>query len=317
MLLASVGKGRVEYTYTFSGNAQQAGINTSIVPGYVAGKTDLTIVVNSGVYVWSDTVNVPALTINAFAAGDTITLINNGYIIGRGADGVDGFLRQAGNNGGPALEINYPVTINNTNSSAYIAGGGGSGGSYRNVGQAGSGGGAGGGKGGDANSNGNIGAGGAGGAIGQPGGNGGNYYYGYYVGGGGGGRVLPGVGGVALIYNNTMAPMVGMGGGAGGSGSISTYGIDQGTPRITLGGAGGGWGAAGAYQGYRNSFPASAAGSSGGNGGSANNNGNAPYCPLGVTFGQPGGNGGKAINLNGNSVTWVSGDIARVYGAVS
>jgi hypothetical protein len=30
-----------------------------------------------------------------------------------------------------------------------------------------------------------------------------------------------------------------------------------------------------------------------------------------------GGTGGKAINLNGNSVTWVSGDTARVWGAVS
>ena len=30
-----------------------------------------------------------------------------------------------------------------------------------------------------------------------------------------------------------------------------------------------------------------------------------------------GGSGGKAVNLNGKSVTWTSGDTTRVYGAVS
>jgi hypothetical protein len=29
------------------------------------------------------------------------------------------------------------------------------------------------------------------------------------------------------------------------------------------------------------------------------------------------GVGGKAVNLNGKTVTWVSGDTTRVYGAVS
>jgi hypothetical protein len=30
-----------------------------------------------------------------------------------------------------------------------------------------------------------------------------------------------------------------------------------------------------------------------------------------------GSGGGKAVNLNGYSVTWVSGDTARIYGSVS
>jgi hypothetical protein len=30
-----------------------------------------------------------------------------------------------------------------------------------------------------------------------------------------------------------------------------------------------------------------------------------------------GGTGGKAVNLNGNSITWVSGDTSRIWGAVS
>jgi hypothetical protein len=32
---------------------------------------------------------------------------------------------------------------------------------------------------------------------------------------------------------------------------------------------------------------------------------------------RPGAAGGKAVNLNGYSVTWVSGDTTRVYGSVS
>jgi hypothetical protein len=38
---------------------------------------------------------------------------------------------------------------------------------------------------------------------------------------------------------------------------------------------------------------------------------------VGSPSGGPGGSGGKAVNLNGKTVTWVSGNTTRVYGAVS
>jgi hypothetical protein len=311
--------------YIFSSNTQQATINPTSLPGYVAGISDITITVNPGIYVWSDSTSVPGLTIGSANSGDTITLVNNGYIIGRGADGINGWLFQAGNPGGPALTINFPVTINNTNASAYIAGGGGGGGSVNYVSQAGGGGGAGGGKGGDVDSNGNFGAGGAGGLPGQIGGNGRTVFSGHNNSGGGGGRILPGVGGVSPAYGSYQTSF-GRGGGAGASGTMAVFGASQGTPYMSIGGAGGGWGASAAAQGSR--FGNATFGSTSGNGGSANNNGNLPTgmggqpihfgAPFGgAPGGRPGGAGGKAINLNGNSVTWVSGDTSRIWGAVS
>jgi hypothetical protein len=67
----------------------------------------------------------------------------------------------------------------------------------------------------------------------------------------------------------------------------------------------------------------------GGNGGSANNGGQGGVDRAsgggggwgaaggGSTTGFAGGTGGRAVQLNGRTVTWVSGDTARVYGAVS
>ena len=57
----------------------------------------------------------------------------------------------------------------------------------------------------------------------------------------------------------------------------------------------------------------------GGNGGAAYYNGGSG-AGVGCTTYQSGGSGasgGKAVNLNGNGITWVSGCTARVYGAVS
>ena len=87
-----------------------------------------TITINSGVYVWSDDTSKAGLTIDV----PDITIINNGYIIGRGGN--------AGQDGGPALSIEVPgVTITN-NSGAFIAGGGGGGGGSIGGGGAGGGG---------------------------------------------------------------------------------------------------------------------------------------------------------------------------------
>ena len=299
---------RVNVTVTLAANTTNYTLGTAQIPGYDAGKTDVTLVVNSGVYVYSTNTNNAGLTIAALAAGDTVTIVNNGYIMGMGGNGGGtggpgynpGTIVNA-TNGGTAITINHPVKINNTNISAYIGGGGGGGGRSGTVQSTNAGGGgAGGGVGGyvvyadgSANS-----AGGVGGSAGQAGGNGAvktGTAAGYFHGaGGGGGRIFPGVGG-ALVTGSFKGALGGNGGGAGGGGAaggvnttwISGAGGSANNPggaatQAAGGGGGGGWGASGGQGAL-----ASAVGS-----------------------------GGKAVNTNGYAVTWVSSDTLRVYGAV-
>ena len=109
----------------------------------------LEFVIPSGTVIYSDDVNVAALTTGSPFPGG-LTIINNGTIMGRGGDANDTpssdntgtlvFGQQPdldGNPGGPAIELNVPVTINN--SGGYIGGGGGSGGGTRAGGGAGGG----------------------------------------------------------------------------------------------------------------------------------------------------------------------------------
>lgn len=268
-------------TYTFSTNTTNASLNVTSISGYIAGRSDIVVNVNSSVYLWSNSTSTPGLTLTGGTAGDTVTLVNNGFIMGMG--GVGGtFTGRAGGNGGIALQLGYTTTINNTNAAAYIGGGGG-GGYAQGSGGRGGGGGAGGGNGGFGYTSGV--AGGSGGGIGAVGGNGnpsGSNAAGLGGGaggggggtngdangsGGGGGRIFPGVGGAGGGITTQI-------GGAGGSAN----GAGAGSSNNDGGGGGGGWGAAG------------------GGGGSS---------------------GGRAVFLNGYSVTWVSGDTTRVYGAVS
>jgi hypothetical protein len=223
---------RIVLNYTFSTNTTDSTINVTSLPGYVAGITDIIITVNSGVYVYATSTGNAGLTISgSTSSGDTVHLINNGFIIGRGGSAQGWSVSNAaGRPGGPALNILTNMSITNN---SYIAGGGGSGGAGMG------GGGAGGGNGGDGLT---AGTGGAGGGPGQAGANGSqsgrvngvgggaggsgaggdDYSFGA---GGGGGRILPGVGGVG-------------GGGSGGSANNpGGYGSN--------GGGGGGWGASG------------------------------------------------------------------------
>lgn len=286
-------------TYTFSTNTTNASLNVTSISGYIAGRSDIVVNVNAGVYLYSTSTGTPGLTLTGgVTAGDTVTLVNNGFIMGMGGSGSN----SPGNNaaaGGPAISLGFSCTIDNTNASAYIGGGGGGGGASSlggGTGGGGGGGGAGGGDGGSGYSSGSSGssfaAGGAGGGVGASGstgsqggwavtgggggGSGGggggwtsgqNYskFGGPSTGGGGGGRIFPGTGGSGSNG----------GGGAGGSSNAG------GTSVSGRGAGGGGWGALG---------------------GSSNYSGAA---------------GGKAVALNGNSVTWVSGNTTRVYGSVS
>jgi hypothetical protein len=258
--------------YPITANTQQLSINVSGLPGYTAGQTTLRINVASGIYVWSDVVATPALTITGGVAGDKVELVNNGFIMGKGGSAINQSYG-AGNPGGPAISCSIPIRVNTDN--GYIGGGGGSGGSgYSTInikGEStqtggGGGGGAGGGRGGDFYSNVlGVSYGGAGGTIGAAGATSVPAVR-SSPGGGGGGRIMPGVGGAAI----------GEGGGAGGSASIANRGGGSGgdpglnptgLPDGGDYGGGGGWGAAGggsAYHNFDNSAHANYLGGAGG-----------------------------------------------------
>jgi hypothetical protein len=85
---ASLGKAnRYKLSRVFSTNTTQTTVDVSAISGYKAGKSDITITVNSGVYLYSTSTATPALTITGAATGDRIFLVNDGFIIGRGGNG--------------------------------------------------------------------------------------------------------------------------------------------------------------------------------------------------------------------------------------
>jgi len=276
--------GRPQLTYTYASNTTNAALTMSSISGYVSGKSDITITINSGIYLWSNSTATPGFALTGGAAGDTVKIVNNGFIMGMGGSANSGV-------GGTALSLSFNTTVDNTNASAYIGGGGGGGsvGTYyaKYALTTGGGGGAGGGAGGPHTYT----SGGAGGAIGAVGANGGQATN-SGGGGGGGGRIFPGTGGAGAPAGNGYAGSgrAGSGGGAGGGGGNN---ISSGA-----GGTGGAGNAAGA---------AGGGGGGGGGGWGASGNGVAAA----------GGAGGKAVALNGKTITWVSGNTTRVYGAVS
>jgi len=299
------------FTLTISSPQTNLNLATFATSNGWPGTTDATITIDTGVWIYSTSVPTPGLTTGAFPGG--LTIINKGYIAGMGGNGA-GAAFTPGPAGGNAISLGTNTTINNTNPAAFIGGGGGGGATARAA--ATGGGGAGGGNGGvgpgpvaggtggainASGGNGNIinagnpttvgiggGAGGGGGAFSNKAGNAGGT-------GGGGGRIFPGSGGAGGtgVQPQPAAPIPNSGG-AGGAGSAAGGGGTPGTNGATGAGAGGGgWGANGGTCGPFNN-PASFPGG--------------PY---------PGGSGGKAVALNGYSVTWTSGDTARVFGAVS
>jgi hypothetical protein len=137
---------RVPIAVTYSTNTQAPTVTLNSLSGYVSGKSDITITVNAGVVLYGNpSGSLPGLRITGTAAaGDTITLINNGRIVGYGGAGALGGQvgpqgsvapgpqgpYQAGN-GGNALEIiktNISPTIQITNNGTMAGGGGGGGG---------------------------------------------------------------------------------------------------------------------------------------------------------------------------------------------
>ena len=279
---------RKTLSFVYSASTANASLNIAAISGYVAGVSDITITVNTSVYLYSTSTGTPGLTLTGGTTGDTLTLVNNGFIMGMG--GLGGSPSPtSGGAGGTAISLGYPITINNTNPVAYIGGGGG-GGFAQGGGGRGGGGGAGGGNGGNSNQ---PAAGGAGGGLGAAGARGGTPAGGYGggAGGGGGGAYQEPQGRGFLIYA----------GAGGGGGRIFPGAGGSGGPAGPSGGnnAGGSGGSA-------NGAGAASPGSGGGGGGG-----------WGAVGGGGGGAGGRAVLLNARTVTWVSGNTTRVYGAVS
>ena len=268
MLLASSSGGPVTLANAgnVNGNPQQQEITVS---NFI--NSGGTLIIPSGLYVWSDDTSTPALTVDI-----SCTIINQGNIMGRGGNGGSGNSTvgsdpsnvRAGGDGGSAIKINSGVSgvviTNEYGGNIFGGGGGGVGGYYAHtvlprVG--GGGGGAGGGDGGNGrNSSSN---GGSGGDIGSAGSNGTGHRRGTGGdhggsaassdglggsgttggGGGGGGRKITGSTAVAPNPTGSFRS-------TGGSGAYNNS--PGGNPSVTsayasAGGGGGGYGASGGY----------------------------------------------------------------------
>jgi hypothetical protein len=103
---------RVGLTVVYSSSGTQVSTNVSTISGYVAGKSDIVITVNSGVVFTSSALNVAAWTITGGTAGDTITVNNSGLIYGAGGSGgfggATGVTEESGNTDGPGYGGDNP-----------------------------------------------------------------------------------------------------------------------------------------------------------------------------------------------------------------
>jgi len=134
---------RVVVSLTISANTYNYNAYTAVSaqPTYDAGKTDATITINPGITVGSTSTGTYAFSVpSSFNPGDTVTVVNNGTIIGRGGNGGTGGFEPgppsnpvnglAGGSGGVATLIQRPTIITNNGTIAGGGGGGGGGGSH-------------------------------------------------------------------------------------------------------------------------------------------------------------------------------------------
>lgn len=127
---------RVAIALTVSSPAANYDVYSNRGPTYDPGKSDITLTINAPAVVYSTSTGSSALVVpSAFNPGDTVTIVNNGVILGAGGNGGHGLRGgdsssnpngpKNANSGGPALSVSRSVSINNAN---RIAGGGGGGG---------------------------------------------------------------------------------------------------------------------------------------------------------------------------------------------
>ena len=281
---------RIAIALTISSTTQSYNIYSNRGGTYSAGNSDVTLTVQAIV---GSTGASGLDTGSQWTSGDTIKIINNSQIVGKGNAGGAGGARSgagsAGTAGQAAINLGYPVTIQNNG--GFIRGGGGGGG------------------------------GGAGGSFTQPGGGqkGQTPTTVQYGGGGGGGGAggsftQPGQGGKGQTPTTVQ---FGGGGGGGGAGQQGGAGGAAGQTNSQTG-ATAAAGAAGSISGAGAGGDGSAQGQGDDGGGSGGHFGNAGAAGQNSNQASGGGGGaaGKGINLNGNQVTWEDGQ-SNVQGAVS
>ena len=127
------------------------------------------VILTNNATIYSTNTGAAALTTGSFANGSTVTIVNNGSIVGAGgAGGAGAYVTEVlgagvnatnGGDGGDAISLQYNVIIDNTNGNIYGGGGGGGGGAAGTGPAYGGGGGGGGGAGGSVGGNGGTGLG--------------------------------------------------------------------------------------------------------------------------------------------------------------
>lgn len=90
---------------------------------------NISVVINSGVYVYSSTTATPAFVTGSFPAGSSISIVNNGTIVGMGGAGGNAH-NGAGQSGGGAFLAQTSIILTNNNTIAGGGGGGGAGGYF-------------------------------------------------------------------------------------------------------------------------------------------------------------------------------------------
>ena len=130
---------RVTINLTISSNVNNYQISQQRGGSYEAGFTDITVTNNSGIVVGSTAVGTASLATGAapnYASGDTIKIINNGSIVGKGGNGGAGMANNgtgvaAGQAAGDAIDIAFPTTVQNASGAKIEGAGGGGGGGGR------------------------------------------------------------------------------------------------------------------------------------------------------------------------------------------
>ena len=128
-----VGPVRSSFEYIFNVDSNDNDLFTLISssPLYVANNTDVIFNIPSARTLGASTPASFAVSVpNSFGPNDTVTIINNGQLVGKGGNGGGGSSPAAGGpgvNGGPAIIVSRPTTITN-GPLGVIAGGGGGGG---------------------------------------------------------------------------------------------------------------------------------------------------------------------------------------------
>jgi hypothetical protein len=104
----------VTLTVTYNSSGSNFTLDAGSLSGYVAGKTQVNVTINSGVVISATSTSVAALTITGFASGDTVSIVNNGTIAGAGG--------AAGANGSGAGTSPYPGNPSSVTGITYPSG---------------------------------------------------------------------------------------------------------------------------------------------------------------------------------------------------